>query len=93
MIAGECGACTAHIDGHRAVFACMSLAVMQKGRSITTIEGVANSSTLHPLQAAFIEHDGFQCGFWHVWQTASGLMPFEGGLLWLALALRPLMSR
>jgi len=59
---GECGACTVHIDGHRAL-ACMSLAVMQKGRSITTIEGVANSSTLHPLQAAFIEHDGFQCGF------------------------------
>jgi xanthine dehydrogenase YagT iron-sulfur-binding subunit len=69
---GECGACTVHIDGHRAL-ACMTLAVMQKGRFITTIEGVANGSKLHPLQAAFIEHDGFQCGFCTPGQIMSGI--------------------
>ena len=69
---GECGACTVHIDGHRAL-ACMSLAVIQKGRFITTIEGVANGSKLHPLQAAFIEHDGFQCGFCKPGQIMSGI--------------------
>jgi xanthine dehydrogenase YagT iron-sulfur-binding subunit len=51
----------------------MSLAVMQKGRSITTIEGVARGSKLHPLQAAFIEHDGFQCGFCTSGQIMSGV--------------------
>ena len=69
---GECGACTVHIDGRRAL-ACMNLAVMQKGRSITTIEGVAKGSKLHPLQAAFIEHDGFQCGFCTSGQIMSGI--------------------
>ena len=69
---GECGACTVHIDGHRAL-ACMTLAVIQKGRFITTIEGVANGSKLHPLQAAFIEHDGFQCGFCTPGQIMSGI--------------------
>jgi xanthine dehydrogenase YagT iron-sulfur-binding subunit len=69
---GECGACTVHIDGHRAL-ACMSLTVMQKGRFITTLEGVANGSKLHPLQAAFIEHDGFQCGFCTPGQIMSGV--------------------
>jgi xanthine dehydrogenase YagT iron-sulfur-binding subunit len=69
---GECGACTVHIDGHRAL-ACMSLAVMQKGRFITTIEGVANGSKLHSLQAAFIERDGFQCGFCTPGQIMSGV--------------------
>lgn len=69
---GECGACTVHIDGHRAL-ACMSLAVMQKRRFITTIEGVANGSKLHPLQAAFIEHDSFQCGFCTPGQIMSGV--------------------
>jgi xanthine dehydrogenase YagT iron-sulfur-binding subunit len=51
----------------------MSLAVMQKGHSITTIEGVANGSKLHPLQAAFIEHDGYQCGFCTSGQIMSGI--------------------
>ena len=69
---GECGACTVHIDGHRAL-ACMSLVVIQKGRSITTIEGVANGSKLHPLQAAFIEHDGFQCGYCTSGQICSAM--------------------
>ncbi len=59
---GECGACTVHVDGRR-ILSCMSLAVMQAGRSITTIEGIARGAALHPVQQAFIDHDGFQCAF------------------------------
>jgi len=60
---GECGACTVHIDGRR-VLACMTLAVMADGRAITTIEGLAApDGRLHPVQAAFIEADAFQCGY------------------------------
>ena len=59
---GECGACTVHIEGRR-VLSCMTLAVMHEGKRITTIEGLERDGRLHPLQEAFIEHDGFQCGF------------------------------
>jgi xanthine dehydrogenase YagT iron-sulfur-binding subunit len=59
---GECGACTVHIDGRR-VLSCMTLAAMQEGKRITTIEGLERDGNLHPVQAAFIEHDSFQCGF------------------------------
>jgi xanthine dehydrogenase YagT iron-sulfur-binding subunit len=59
---GECGACTVHVDGRR-VLSCLSLAAMQTGKRITTIEGLERDGTLHPMQAAFVEHDGFQCGF------------------------------
>ena len=59
---GQCGACTVLLDGRR-INACLTLAVMHDGQSITTIEGLADGETLHPLQAAFIEHDGFQCGY------------------------------
>ena len=59
---GECGACTVHVEGRR-VLSCMTLAAMQDGKRITTIEGLERDGKLHPLQAAFIEHDGFQCGF------------------------------
>lgn len=59
---GQCGACTVHVDGRR-VLACMSLAVMQEGRKITTIEGLAGGDTLHPMQEAFVKHDGLQCGY------------------------------
>lgn len=59
---GQCGACTVLIDGQR-VYSCLTLAVMQEGREITTIEGLAQGDTLHPVQAAFIEQDGFQCGY------------------------------
>ncbi|MFB2879497.1 (2Fe-2S)-binding protein [Floridanema aerugineum] len=59
---GQCGACTVLIDGDR-IYSCLSLAIMQEGRSITTIEGLAKGEQLHPVQAAFIENDGFQCGY------------------------------
>jgi len=59
---GQCGACTVHIDGRR-VLSCLTLAVMHEGQSITTIEGLADGEKLHPMQAAFLSHDGFQCGF------------------------------
>ncbi len=59
---GQCGACTVLLDGMR-VNACLTLAVMQQGKRITTIEGLANGDGLHPLQTAFIQHDAFQCGY------------------------------
>jgi xanthine dehydrogenase YagT iron-sulfur-binding subunit len=69
---GECGACTVLVEGRR-VLSCMSLAVMQEGRRITTIEGLERDGKLHPLQAAFIQHDGFQCGFCTSGQIMSGV--------------------
>ena len=59
---GQCGACTVLIDDRR-INACLSLAVMHDGQSITTIEGLSDGDQLHPMQAAFLEHDGFQCGY------------------------------
>src|SRR5579862_633651 len=59
---GECGACTVLIEGRR-VLSCMTLAVMHEGKRITTIEGLGVDGRLHQLQDAFIQHDGFQCGF------------------------------
>jgi xanthine dehydrogenase YagT iron-sulfur-binding subunit len=59
---GQCGACTVHVNGQR-VLSCLTLAVMQNGKKITTIEGLADGDNLHPMQDAFIKHDGFQCGY------------------------------
>jgi xanthine dehydrogenase YagT iron-sulfur-binding subunit len=59
---GACGACTVLVDGER-INSCLALAVQYQGRAITTVEGLANGSDLHPLQRAFVEHDGFQCGY------------------------------
>jgi xanthine dehydrogenase YagT iron-sulfur-binding subunit len=60
--AGQCGACTVHLDGAR-VNSCLQLAVAVQGKKITTIEGLARGRELHPVQTAFVEHDGFQCGY------------------------------
>lgn len=59
---GQCGACTVHVNGVR-INSCLSLAVTNEGKKITTIEGLAHGEELHPMQEAFIKHDGFQCGY------------------------------
>ena len=59
---GQCGACTVLLEGRR-INSCLTLAVLHDGHAITTIEGLADGAALHPLQAAFVEHDGFQCGY------------------------------
>ena len=59
---GQCGACTVHVDGKRAN-SCLLFAAMQQGKEITTIEGLGTPDKLHPMQAAFVEHDGYQCGY------------------------------
>src|SRR5215469_1845872 len=69
---GQCGACTILVDGRR-INSCLALAVSHDGAEITTIEGVAQGEKLHPLQAAFIAHDGFQCGFCTPGQIMSAL--------------------
>jgi xanthine dehydrogenase YagT iron-sulfur-binding subunit len=59
---GQCGACTVHVNGKR-ILSCLSLAIMQHEKKVTTIEGLAKGDDLHPMQQAFIKHDGFQCGY------------------------------
>src|SRR5262245_29663838 len=69
---GACGACTILLDGKR-ILACLTLALMHDGAHITTIEGLARGEALHPLQAAFIQHDALQCGYCTAGQIMSGL--------------------
>ena len=69
---GQCGACTVLVNGRR-INSCLSLAVMHEGDSVTTIEGLADGDTLHPLQAAFLHHDGYQCGYCTPGQICSGV--------------------
>ena len=69
---GACGACTVLLDGER-VLSCLSLAVQCEGRTVTTIEGLATGDRLHPLQQAFIDHDGFQCGYCTPGQICSAI--------------------
>ena len=98
---GQCGACTVHVDGER-VLSCLTLAAKTDGRSVTTIEGLAGAATeagiatqdeLHPAQAAFLDHDGFQCGYCTPGQvmSAAALMA-NGGLPAGDAALRDAMS-
>jgi xanthine dehydrogenase YagT iron-sulfur-binding subunit len=69
---GQCGACTVLVDGRR-INSCLSLAVMHEGQEVTTIEGLGQPGQLHPLQRAFLAHDGFQCGYCTPGQICSGL--------------------
>ena len=69
---GACGACTVLVDGER-INSCLALAMQYEGREIVTIEGLADSGVLHPMQQAFIEHDGFQCGYCTPGQICSAL--------------------
>ena len=75
---GQCGACTVHVDGKR-ILSCMTLAIMQQGKKITTIEGLQNGDDLHPMQEAFIKHDGFQCGYCTPGQIMSGIACIKEG--------------
>ncbi|MDO7846446.1 (2Fe-2S)-binding protein [Hymenobacter sp. M29] len=75
---GQCGACTVHINGKRTL-SCLTLAVMQQGKEITTIEGLAKGDELHPMQAAFIKHDGLQCGYCTPGQIMSGVACVQEG--------------
>jgi xanthine dehydrogenase YagT iron-sulfur-binding subunit len=75
---GQCGACTVHIDGKR-MLSCLTLAIMKEGKKITTIEGLASGDKLHPMQEAFIKHDGFQCGYCTPGQIMSGIACIREG--------------
>jgi xanthine dehydrogenase YagT iron-sulfur-binding subunit len=75
---GQCGACTVLLDGRR-INACLALAVSHDGGEVRTIEGLAHGDTPHPVQAAFIEHDGFQCGFCTPGQIMSAVGLIEEG--------------
>src|ERR1700738_3400565 len=78
---GQCGACTILVDGRR-INSCLALAVSYDGAHILTIEGLAQSDALHPVQAAFIAHDGFQCGFCTPGQIMSAIGLIQEGQGW-----------
>ncbi|WEF32918.1 (2Fe-2S)-binding protein [Pseudoduganella chitinolytica] len=88
---GQCGACTVLVDGRR-INSCLTLAVMQDGRSITTIEGLADGDRLHPLQQAFVEHDAFQCGYCTPGQICSAVGLINEGQARCSAEVRELMS-
>ncbi len=75
---GQCGACTVHVNGRR-INSCLTLAVMQEGKKITTIEGLAKGDQLHPMQEAFIKFDGFQCGYCTPGQIMSSIACIREG--------------
>jgi xanthine dehydrogenase YagT iron-sulfur-binding subunit len=88
---GQCGACTVLVDGRRIV-SCLTLAVMQDGASVTTIEGLATDGALHPLQQAFIDHDAFQCGYCTPGQICSAVGLIAEGKARSTEEIRELMS-
>ncbi len=73
---GQCGACTVIVDGRR-INSCLSLAVMHEGADVTTIEGLGTPDRLHPLQAAFVKHDGYQCGYCTPGQICSAVAALD----------------
>ena len=75
---GSCGACTVHIDGRR-VLSCLTLAARAQDKAITTIEGLADGDALHPVQAAFLHHDGYQCGYCTPGQIMSAVALIKEG--------------
>ena len=75
---GQCGACTVHINGMR-VNSCLTLAITTQGKKVTTIEGLANGKALHPMQQAFIDYDGFQCGYCTPGQIMSAVACMQEG--------------
>jgi xanthine dehydrogenase YagT iron-sulfur-binding subunit len=88
---GQCGACTVLVDDRRVV-SCLTLAVMQDGARVTTIEGLAKDGVLHPLQQAFIDHDAFQCGYCTPGQICSAAGLIAEGKATTADEIRELMS-
>jgi xanthine dehydrogenase YagT iron-sulfur-binding subunit len=88
---GQCGACTVLVEGRR-INSCLTLAVMQDGARIATIEGLAQDNTLHPLQQAFIDHDAFQCGYCTPGQICSAVGLLTEGKAHTADEIRELMS-
>jgi xanthine dehydrogenase YagT iron-sulfur-binding subunit len=88
---GQCGACTVLVNGRRIV-SCLTLAIMQEGASVTTVEGLARDGALHPLQQAFIEHDAFQCGYCTPGQLCSGVGLIAEGKARTGDEIRELMS-
>ena len=88
---GQCGACTVHIDG-KSVLSCLTLAVMARGKEITTIEGLAKGDELHPVQEAFIACDGFQCGYCTSGQIMSAVACIQDGHIGSDTEIREFMS-
>ena len=88
---GQCGACTVHVNGKR-VLSCMSLAIMQNGKKVTTIEGLADGDKLHPMQQAFIKHEGMQCGYCTPGQIMSAIACIHEGHANTADEVRQYMS-
>jgi len=88
---GQCGACTVHVDGIR-VNSCLSLAIMNDGAKVTTIEGLSKGNDLHPMQEAFIKHDGFQCGYCTPGQIMSAVACIHEGHADSELEIREFMS-
>ncbi|GGK00253.1 (2Fe-2S)-binding protein [Pseudomonas matsuisoli] len=88
---GQCGACTVLVDGRR-INSCLTLAVMHDGAELTTIEGLASEDALHPMQAAFVKHDAFQCGYCTPGQICSAVGLANEGRAHSSAEIREMMS-
>ncbi len=88
---GSCGACTVHIDGRRVV-SCLTLAARTQGKAVTTIEGLASGDDLHPMQAAFLHHDAYQCGYCTPGQIMSAVALVQEGHTGTDAEIREYMS-